>query len=260
MENLKKLHPWLTDAELEVFADLPKKEDGKTYDVESMDAEQRALYYKDRAEASTAGFNKFKTEKDTEIGKLNTDLEEAKKGKGAGGQHALTEEELEAQIPGYGGLSDKERDLVKNTIAPFAKNMSALQGEVAKLLDQERFKEEFNTLVEDPEYKVLAKHKDAFKKFAYKDENLNTPMSVLADSYIYKNKLTSTKDEDIDPNETPEEKAERLGLEDGTGGDHRHTQPKTGMTTEELAKLRTTDPKRYNRLARQKKLGKAGIE
>lgn len=268
MENLKKLHPWLTDAELEVFANLPKKEDGKTFDLESMDAEQRALYYKDRAEASTAGFNKFKTEKDTEVTTLKTELETAKKGGPENkGTRTLTEEELEAQIPGYGGLSDREKDLVKNTIAPFAKNMTALESQVAKLLDQQRFKEEFNALIADPEYKVLAKHRDAFKVFAYKDENLNTPMAVLADSYIYKNKLTTAtkpkdgeEDDEEDPNETPEEKAIRLGLEDGTGGDHRHTPPKTGMTAAELTKLRTTDPRRYNRLARQKKLGKAGIE
>ncbi len=259
--KLKQLHPWLTDAELAIFADLPKKEDGKSYDIESMDAEQRALYYKDRAEASTQGFNKFKTEKETEVGTLKTELEKAKKGpEGDGGKRTLTEEELEAQIPGYGGLSEKERELVKNTIAPFAKNMTALEGQVAKLLDQQRFKEEFNTLITDPEYKILAKHKDAFKVFAYKDENLNTPMSVLADSYIFKNKLADGKGNDGDEDETPEEKAARLGLEDGTGGDTRHTQPKTGMTAEELGKLRTTDPKRYNRLARQKKLGKAGIE
>lgn len=255
MDTLKKLHPWLTDAELAIFAELPKKEDGKTFDLEAMDAEQRALFYKDRAEASTAGFNKYKGEKDTEVSDLKGKLEKAEKSPKGG--TALTEEELEEQVPGYGALSEREKDLVKNTIAPFAKNVSGLQSQVEKLLDQQRFKEEFNTLIADPEYKVLAKHRDAFKTFAYKDENLNTPMSVLADSYIYKNKLTDKKDEG---EETEEEKAERLGLEDGTGGSHRHTPPKTGMTAAELAKLRTSDPKRYNRLARQGKLGKAGIE
>lgn len=255
MEDLKKLHPWLTDAELEIFATLPKKENGKDFDLESMDAEQRALYYKDRAEASTNGFNKFKTDKDTEISKLNKDLEEAKKEKEKdGGKRTLTEEELEEQIPGYGGLSEREKELVKNTIAPFAKNVSTLQNQVATIVDQQRFKEEFNELITQEDYKILAKHRDAFKKFAYKDENLNTPMSVLADSYIFKNKLSTE-----DPNETPEEKAKREGLEDGTGGDHRQA-PKNGMTAEELSKLRTSDPKRYNRLARQHKLGKPGIE
>lgn len=255
MEDLKKLHPWLTDAELEIFAKLPKKENGKDFDLESMDAEQRALYYKDRAEASTNGFNKFKTDKDTEISKLNKDLEEAKKDKGNnGGQRTLTEEELEAQIPGYGGLSEREKDLVKNTIAPFAKNVNALEGQVSKLLDQERFKEEFNDLTSQDEYKVLAKHKDAFKKFAYQDENLNTPMSILADSYIYKNKLEGGS------GESEEQKREREGLENGNGGGSNHNAPKNGMTATELAKLRTSDPKRYNRLAKEHKLGKSAIE
>ena len=258
MDALKKLHPWLTDTELEMFANLPKKEDGKAYDLEAMDAEQRALYYKDRAEASTAGFNKFKTEKDTEVSTLKTDLEKAKKSPTGG--TVLTEEELEEQVPGYGALSEREKDLVKNTIAPFAKNVAALQGNVAKLLDQERFKEEFNALIADPEYKILAKHRDAFKNFAYKDENLNTPMSILADSYIYKNKLADKKDDDEDGLSEEEKEAKRQGLEDGTGGSHRHTPPKTGMTAAELAKLRTSDPKRYNRLARKGQLGKAGIE
>jgi len=252
LEDLKKLHPWLTDAELEIFANLPKKDNGKDFDLESMDAEQRALYYKDRAEASTNGFNKFKTEKDTEISTLSKSLEEAKKGND-GGRRTLTEEELEKQIPGYGGLSDREKDLVKNTIAPFAKNVNALEGQVAKLLDQERFKEEFNDLVSKDEYKVLAKHKDAFKKFAYQDENLNTPMALLADSYIFRNKLSTD-------NETPEQKREREGLEAGNGGGSNHNAPKTEMNATELSNLRTSDPKRYNRLAREHKLGKAGIE
>src|SRR5690606_7400791 len=151
------------------------------------------------------------------------------------------EEELEDVVPGYAGLSEREKDLVKSTIAPFAKNVSALQGQVAKLLDQERFKEEINTLLADPKYKVLQKHKDDFKKFAYQDENLNTPLKTLANSYIYENEL---KEED----ETPEAK-ERKGLEDGAGGGDK-VPVKKHLSSEELAKIRTTDPRRYARMAK----------
>lgn len=251
MEQLKKLHPWLTDAELTTYADLPKKEDGKTFDLEAMDAEQRALYHKDRAEAQTHGFNKYKTDKDVEIANLKKDLEK-KGGEGDGKNkgRTLTEEELEDVVPGYAGLSEREKDLVKSTIAPFAKNVSALSGQVAKLLDQQRFGEELTDLLADPKYKVLIKHKEAFKKFAYTDEHLNTPLKTLANSYIYENDL---KDE---PEETPEEKAERLGLEDG-GGSGGKVPVKEGYTAEELAKIRTTDPRRYNRLAKAGKISKS---
>ncbi len=251
MDELKKLHPWLTDAELTAYADLPKKEDGKTFDLAAMDAEQRALFYKDRAEAQTHGFNKFKTEKDTEVGKLKTDLELAKKGNGGDGKgRTLTEEELEDVVPGYAGLSEREKDLVKSTIAPFAKNVSALSGQVAKLLDQQRFGEELTELLADPKYKVLIKHKDAFKKFAYTDEHLNTPLRTLANSYIYENGLKE------EPEETEEEKAERLGLETG-GGSGGKVREKDEYTAEELAKIRTTDPRRYNRIAKAGKLSKS---
>lgn len=257
MENLKKQHPWLTESELEAYANLPKKEDGKTFDLESMDAEQKALFYKDRAEASTHGFNSYKNEKDAEIGKLSKDLEALKKG-GAGQDpnkgRTLTEEELEDVVPGYAGLSEREKDLVKSTIAPFAKNVNALQGQVAKLLDKQRFNEELTELLATPEYNVLLKHKDAFKKYAYQDENLNTPLTVLADAYIYKNKLVDEEDPNND------EHKDRKGLEGGAGG-YRKTPPKTGLTQEELQKLRTTDPRRYNRLAKEGKLAKtAGLE
>lgn len=257
MENLKKQHPWLTDSELEAYANLPKKEDGKSFDLEAMDAEQRALYYKDRADAQTHGFNKFKEEKEAEIGTLKTDLDKFKNAKGDEKDptkgRTLTEEELEDVVPGYAGLSEREKDLVKSTIAPFAKNVSALQGQVAKLLDQQRFNEELTELLATPEYKVLLKHKDAFKKYAYQDENLNTPLTVLADAYIYKNKLV----EEEDPNK---DDPTRKGLEDGAGGD-RKTPPKQGLTNAELQKLRTTDPRRYNRLAKEGKLAKtAGLE
>lgn len=254
MENLKKQHPWLTESELEAYANLPKKEDGKTFDLEAMDASQQALYYKDRAEASTHGFNKFKEEKETEIGTLKTENEKLKNtGKEDPNKgRTLTEEELEDYVPGYAGLSEREKDLVKSTIAPFAKNVNALQGQVAKLLDQQRFNEELTELLATPEYKVLLKHKDAFKKYAYQDENLNTPLTVLADAYIYKNKL-----EEEDPNK---DDPTRKGLEDGAGGD-RKTPPKQGFTQAELAHLRKTDPRRYNRLAKEGKLAKTvGLE
>lgn len=249
MEELKKQHPWLTDSELVAYADLPKKEDGKTFNLEAMDAEQRALYYKDRAEAQTHGFNKFKTEKETEVGTLKKQLEAKGDEDPNKGKRTLTEEELEDVVPGYAGLSEREKDLVKSTIAPFAKNVSALQGQVAKLLDQERFKEEINTLLADPKYKVLLKHKDEFKKFAYQDENLNTPLKTLANSYIYENEL---KEED-----EPEHK-DRKGLEDGAGGGDK-APTKKHLTSEELAKIRTTDPRRYARMAKNGQITK-GLE
>lgn len=249
MEELKKQHPWLTDSELVAYAELPKKENGKDFDLEAMDAEQRALYYKDRAEAQAAGFNKFKTEKEAEVGKLKKDLEAKGDEDPNKGKRTLTEEELEDVVPGYAGLSEREKDLVKSTIAPFAKNVNALQSQVAKLLDQERFKEELNDLFADPKYKVLLKHKDEFKKYAYQDENLNTPLKTLANAYIYENEL---KDED-----EPEHK-DRKGLEDGTGGGDKNPQKKT-LSSTELAKIRTTDPRRYARMARSGQITK-GIE
>lgn len=263
MEQLKKQHPWLTESELAAFAELPKKEDGKTFDLEAMDAEQRALYYKDRSEASTAGFNSYKNEKETEIGTLKTDLEKAKQ-KGTGEEdpnkgRKLTEEELEDVVPGYAGLSEREKDLVKSTIAPFAKNVSTLKSQVAKLLDQERFNEEITELFADPKYKVLLPHKEAFKKYAYQDENLNTPLKTLANSYIYENELKETpapkdgEDDDEDKN--------REGLETGGGNGGNRLPPKKGFSAEELEKLRKSDPRRYNRLAKQKKLAStAGLE
>lgn len=241
MENLKKLHPWLTDAELEVFAELPKKEDGKTYDVEAMDAEQKALYYKDRSEASTAGFQKYKTEKDIEIEGLKKDKKPA--------SETLTEDDLEKKIPGYSSLSDSEKNLIKQTIAPFAKNLSELSQEVAKLHDKQSFEDDFDNLIQEDEYKVLAQHRRPFKAFAYKDENISVPLSILADSYIRKNNL---KDEDEET---------RRGLEEGNGGDRKKLSTKKGMDAVELETLRKSDPRRYNRLAKEGKLAKeTGLE
>lgn len=251
MDELKKQHPWLTESELTAYAALPKKEDGKTFDLEAMDAEQRALYYKDRADAQAAGFNGYKTTKDKELSEAKAEIEKLKKGGGGDGKNrSLTEEELEDVVPGYAGLSEREKDLVKSTIAPFAKNVSALSGQVAKLLDQQRFGEELTALLADPKYKVLIKHKEAFKTFAYTDENLNTPLRTLANSYIYENELKA------EPEETAEEKEARLGLEDG-GGSGGKVPVKDTYTSEELAKIRTTDPRRYARLAKAGKLGKS---
>ncbi len=210
---------------------FPTKTDG-SIDLDAMSAEQKADYWKQRSDEQTTGFNKFKEDKEKEIDALKNKKLEDK---------TLTEEQLRKQVSGYDQLSAREQELVKSAVSPFITNIQALSQQVAKILDKDKFETDFTSLVANDEYKILLNHRTGFKAYAYQDENLNTPISVLADSYIYKNKLAGTTH------------TERAGLEGGTSGD-RKAEPKDGMTAEYVEHLRKTDPRKYNKLAREGKL------
>lgn len=86
----------------------PKKPDGSV-DVAALTPEQAASYWKSMHDASTTGFHKFKSAKDTEIETLRSQLEEARNAgsrtptdaeiEAAAG--AGTEAEFESQIPNF---------------------------------------------------------------------------------------------------------------------------------------------------------------
>lgn len=223
------------------FAEFPRNEQGAVK-IDELSAEQKALFWEMRAKQQTTGHNKFKEEADKKLADLQKELEAAKN-KPQDNKQNLTEAELRDLVPGYGELTSREKQLLKDTIDPIVKNQTAMAQQVAKILDKERFTNEIDALVEKDEYKVIAKHLAAFKKFAYQDENLNVPLDVLADSFIVRNKLNAV--EQPEPN--------RLGLEGGNNGGGGPIK-KDGYTAEEIKQIRTSDPKRYIELIRTGKL------
>jgi len=108
---------------------------------------------------------------------------------------------------------------------------------LAKAYDREVFNDEWSKVI--ARYPHLKGKKAEFKAYAYKDENLSTPTIALAAQFMIDNNLVSqTKEE-----EEEETKKGSPALEQTTGGGSKI--PPKKLTTEEIARMRTNDPKRY---------------
>lgn len=236
------------DAEAAILAALPKDENGRVK-VAELQPEQAAVYYKNKADDSARGFDEYKKGEEARL------AEAVEKGKKLAAEHSqptLTEEEIAKKVPGYADLTERDKILIKSTMAPVLENVNALSAQVTKLLEAnadveeaKAFERDFGTLTTKDEYKVLADKKDAIKALAYKPENAHTPLDVLMDSYIFRNGLHK------EDKQTPPKPKE--GLETSTPT--RVTIPKNGeFTPEEAAHLRLNNFAKYRELLTTGKL------
>lgn len=167
----------------------------------------------------------------------------------------------------------EENDRLKNTYVPPAPNnpsgdpyapknvdvlqktVSDLQKTVASLLDNQQFERGWRSLILKPEFAKLAEHEADFKEFAYQNENLNSPLPILAKAFMVDNGLFGQSvPNPQDPDPSDDQDAGNPGLEGGTGGGDAPAPSEPGYTAEEAAKMRQEDPKKYARLIREGKL------
>ncbi len=157
----------------------------------------------------------------------------------------LTDEQLTAAIPGFANLTDSEKALIRDTKST-VKQISELKNLVAELYDEREYNKQFKALVGKEQWKSIAEHAEEFKEYAYKNENLQTPLETLAASFLYTKGLSDKQ---------KEPKPQPTGLEPGSGGGKGEGKTdKDGYTAEEIANIRTTDPKKYAQLAQSGKL------
>lgn len=157
----------------------------------------------------------------------------------------LTDDQLSKAIPGFANLTEQEKVLIRDTKAT-VKQIAELKNFVAEIYDEREYGKQFKTLTSKEQWKPIAEHAEEFKEYAYKPENLQTPMETLAASFLYNKGLASK------PKPTPPAPS---GLEPGSGGGKGDGKTdKDGFSAEELATIRTTDPKRYANLAKSGKL------
>ena len=125
------------------------------------------------------------------------------------------------------------------------------QDEIERKQRAEDNKREFGTqcksLFEQEEFKNIKIHRGEFEEYAYKEENLNSPVEVLARSFQVVKGLIKSESQ-------KEEDEGREGIERGTGGGRNQPVSKKGYTAEQAELMRTEDPKKYNRLSREGKL------
>ncbi len=193
-----------------------------------LDAEERADYYK-----------KLSEEKDTKF-----------KNSSKGAQELLQKtkileqenERLKSHNP-----SHKEENVSLSEFNELKQRQEELERKQQVIENKRIFNEQCKSLLDQDEFKNIKNRRDEFEEYAYEDENLNTPIEVLARSFqVVKGLIKS---------EPPKEEDEgRSGIELGTGGSRHQPANKKGYTSEQASKMRTENPRKYNKLVREGRL------
>jgi hypothetical protein len=198
-----------------------------------LDAEERADHYKKLSEKTGSDFKEYQTNSSRGVQNLSD-------------KNKILEDENQ-RLKG-GSQSHEEENVSREEFSKLEKR----QDETEKQQRVEANKREFGTqcknLIEQEEFKNIKSRRAEFEEYAYEDENLNTPIEVLARSFqVVKGLIKSKPPEEGDGDEG------RPGIEEGTGGgDHKPSEK--GYTSEQAENMRTDDPKKYNRLVKEGKL------
>jgi len=229
-----------------------------------LDPDERADFYKDKFVDSSRGANtlleknKVLEEENNQLKDTNPDDQPIVTPKPE--QKPYTAEDLKKSIPGWNNLNIEQQTAILNSYGAMQKDLDSIKETVAGIVDTQAYQTNFTKLVNQPEFSKIAERKEKFREYAYREEHLNTPLDVLAKAFIVDEGLIETKPE---PNPDPEQKpaaedknkdAGNEGLESGSGGSKNPSSNKEGFTTEEAAKMRKEDPKKYNRLSREGKM------
>jgi len=127
----------------------------------------------------------------------------------------------------------KEQDQLKREVAGLK---TALNSSLSK---QEREDSLTKTLKEYPQ---LKESEEDFRNFCSQADNAGAGVAALAKAFLYEQAKEEGAREE-------REKAEQVGLETATGGDREP--PQEGYTEEEIAQIKLSDPKRYERLIKE---------
>jgi len=220
----------------DIYAELRGKKDANGI---PQHPEERAEFYKKKFADSSAGAQQLLEE--------NKRLKEQTESQQAQSRDKFTETDLSREIPDWDILTMEQKKAMINSMGSLMKDLEKVKAQVAEIVDEREFEKTFKKVTSEPEFLIIKKHKREFRDYAYQDSNLNVPLPILARSFLVDKNLIGAK-----PPETNQD-AGLSGLDSGSGGD-RKAPPKTGYTSEEMETIRKTDPKKYNRLAREGKL------
>lgn len=159
----------------------------------------------------------------------------------------FTDEDLSKAIPGFAALSEDEKHIIRN-VKDVAGQLSSLKAFVAEIADERQFAKDLKEARKNPELAEALKDEEAFKAFAYEDENLKLPFNVVVERWQYK-QLRDAK------GGTPAPQPNTPGMEGGTGGAKEiiGSEGKIEMTAEEAADFRKRDPRGYMRAVKEKR-------
>lgn len=147
-------------------------------------------------------------------------------------QEAPTDDELKQTYPNWDEMDYGTQTFLKNQAA-LEKKVAATSNILLDKLEEEKWQDDLARIkTKHPE---LADKESDFKAFAYKPSHKNIDVDTLAKAFLFDNKAEAVK-----PNPTP-----GAVLEQGSGGPKL---PPAEISMEDVAVIRTADPKRYREL------------
>ena len=153
----------------------------------------------------------------------------------------LTEQEYSKSTPDWDLLSDNEKAMMKKQVE--------IEKDLLKMKEKEAWGEDLEKAkdwAKENGYSLSGRLAD-FKKFCYSDDNKDIKnIIVLAKSFFFDEEKGS---EDI----------EHSGLEKPTGGGHSELK-KGEMSTEEAARIRTSNPRLYKKMLMEGKIKTRNIK
>ena len=178
------------------------------------------------------------TTENQRIAELNAQLlkdKEELEAKLAKANETPSEEELSSKYPDWDLKDGDEQERLRREEAR-EKRLRILEEKTA-------WEDDFKSLVKQSEFSSLREREDEFKSFAYKYPK-SVDLTTLAKSFLY--------DSPKPPAPPEKEQPPRPGLEPPTGGS-KEVQG-SGMTLEDITRLRTENPKLYLKMIREGKI------
>lgn len=159
----------------------------------------------------------------------------------------ISDKTLEKLVPGFENLPEEEKNTIRD-IKNYAKKISQVEKLVAEMNDERMYVKDFNKLVREEKWKKLRDFDEEFKAYAYQPENLNASLETLAASFLF------SKGQESQPADEEDEEPAPEGVEPGTHGPRGGEPSEDGLSDEESASLRKTNPREYARLIKARKL------
>jgi len=148
-----------------------------------------------------------------------------------------TDDDLKGVYPNWDYLND-ETKLVYRDLYITNKKADAATKLVMDMVEEKKWNDDFRRTINS--YPKLKGREKEFKQFAYKPTHKGVTLDVLAKSFLF-----DFKDDSPDTPITP-----TPALESGSGGNHPPLNNK--MSSDDIAHIRETDPKRYKQLIKDK--------
>ena len=208
--------------------------------------DEKADYYKQKSDDSNREANKI-IEQNKSLSAENEQLKTPVPP--VQGNAMNTANDLASKIPNWNALSTEQQTAMLNSFGTLHSDLETIKRQVAEMVDKQDFDKGYNALIQDPQFSKVADFKEEFIAKSYEQDNLKTPLKILATAFLAEKGLWGAK-----ANDKPNGDEGLSGLDTGSGGDQTPPTSPNTYSSVEAAELRQSDPKKYARLIREKKL------